>query len=179
MKKVFAAVLLFGLVLTPLCASAQALPGLDKSPVDITYFRKSRADKPLAKVIYSRPQKNERPIFGNLVPYGGVWRAGANEATEIDFFQDGSFGGKPIKAGRYSLYAIPGEKTWTLILNSALDEWGAYTYDKSKDVVRVEAAVSESAGPVEAFTMQFIGAPPSGKLVFAWDRVWIEVPVSF
>lgn len=177
-RKLVSAALLF--LLSFVCAqtaSAQ-LPGLDKSPADIAYFRTSRSEAPVAKIVYSRPQKHERTIFGGLVPYGEVWRTGANEATEIDFFRDATFGGKHVKAGRYSLFTIPGEKTWTIILSSALDEWGAFSYDKSKDVLRVDAPVSQTEGEVEAFTIQFQGTPPSGKLIFAWDRTWVEVPVS-
>ncbi len=155
------------------------LPGLDKSPADIAYFRKSRDEAPIAKLIYSRPQKNGRAIFGGVVPFGKVWRTGANESTEIDFYRDGTFGGKPVKAGRYSLFTIPNEKSWTIVLNSALDVWGAYKYDQSKDVLRVDVPVSETKSTVEAFTMQFVGEPPSGKLLLVWDDVWVEVPVSF
>ena len=134
---------LFAFFVCPLVASAQ-LPPLDKSPADIAYFRKSRQDAPVAKLIYSRPQRNGREIFGALVPYGKVWRTGANEATEITFFKDGTFGGKPVKAGRYSLFTIPNEKTWTVILSSALDVWGAYTYDEKQDVLRIEVPVRQT-----------------------------------
>ena len=160
-------------------ASAQSLPGLDKSPADISYFRVSRETPPLIKLIYSRPQKHERKIFGGLVPLDEVWRTGANESTEIDFYKNAKFGGKAVKAGRYSLFVIPHEKTWTIILNSALDQWGAYSYDKTKDVLRVDVPVGETRNSIEAFTMMFSGAPPHGALVLAWDNVWVEVPVSY
>ncbi len=166
------------LLLLPVTSFAE-LPALDKSPADITYLRKSRDDAPAARVIYSRPQKKSREIFGALVPYGQVWRTGANEATEIEFFKDGSFGGKPVKAGRYSLYTIPNQKSWTVILSSVKNDWGAYKYDEKNDLLRVEAPVSATKESVEAFTMKFDGEPKSGKLIFAWDDTWVEVPVAF
>ena len=109
-KKTLSSVLFVLLVFAifPLAVFAE-LPELDKSPADIAYFRKSKKDAPVAKVIYSRPQKKDRKIFGELVPFGKVWRTGANESTEIDFYKDGTFGGKPVKAGRYSLFTIPNE----------------------------------------------------------------------
>jgi hypothetical protein len=171
--------LLLTVLFTAPAAFSQVLPGLDKSPADIAYFRNSKTDVPAVKVIYSRPQKKDRRIFGGLVPYNEVWRTGANEATEITFTHDGTFGGKAVKAGRYSLFTIPGPKSWTIILNSALDVWGSFTYDKSKDVLRVEAPVGKTKSEIEAFTIFFTGKPPSGNLVFAWDNVWVEVPVSF
>ncbi len=178
-RHLLAATFVIVAAVTTVSSAGAELPGLDKSPADIAYFRKSRADAPLAKLIYSRPQKHGRVIFGGLVPYGEVWRTGANEATEIDFFRDVTFGGKRVKAGRYSLFTIPREKSWTIILSSALDEWGAFTYDPKKDVVRVDVPVGETKGEVDAFTMTFIGEPPAGRLVFAWDNVWVEVPLSF
>ena len=170
--------MLVSVTLSPVASFAD-LPGLDKSPADIAYFRKSRQDAPVAKLIYSRPQKSGRVIFGDLVPYGKVWRTGANENTEINFYRDVKLAGKPVKAGRYSLYTIPGEKSWTIVLNSALDVWGASNYDQTKDVLRVDVPVSETKSTIEAFTMQFVGEPPSGKLLLVWDNVWVEVPVSF
>src|SRR5687767_12104197 len=85
------------------------------------------------KVDYGQPSKKGRVIFGELEPYGKVWRAGANKATQITFANDGTFGGLPVKAGTYTLFAIPNEKEWTIILNSQLDQWGAFGYDKVKD----------------------------------------------
>ena len=84
-------------------------------------------------VTYGRPYKNNRDVFGSLEPYGKVWRLGADEATTITFNNDVKFGGKPVKAGTYTLFAIPNEKEWTLILNSQLKQWGAFSYEKNKD----------------------------------------------
>ncbi|QEC51816.1 DUF2911 family protein [Anseongella ginsenosidimutans] len=152
---------------------------LDKSPLDISYHRD--ADKqPLAKVQYSRPSKNGRTIFGELEPFGKVWRTGANESSEIRFFTDVSFGGKDIPAGTYSLFTIPDEENWTVILNSATDQWGGYSYDESKDVARVEVPAQRTAGTVELLTIYFDGENPAkSDLVIAWDNTVVKVPVEF
>ncbi|WP_298737629.1 DUF2911 domain-containing protein [uncultured Chitinophaga sp.] len=128
------------------------------------------------KISYGQPSKKNREIFGKLVPYGEVWRTGANEATEITFEKDGTFGGKPVKAGTYSLFTIPGEKEWTFILNSTLKQWGAYKYNeiKGKDVLQVKAPASTLSAPVEKLTITL----PAGKLVLEWDKTKVEVPVK-
>src|ERR1044071_9686518 len=100
-------------------------PGLDKSPMDMSYYpvdypklKMSGSTEPLiARVIYSRPQKNGRTIFGDLIKYGSVWRLGANEATEIEFFKDVTITNKKVQKGRYVIYCIPHENNWTLVLN--------------------------------------------------------------
>lgn len=90
-----------------------------------------KATEPLvARVIYSRPQKNGRVIFGQLVEYGKVWRLGANEATEIEFFQTVHINNKKVKKGRYTLYCIPLPEKWTLIINKETDTWGSFKYDE-------------------------------------------------
>lgn len=83
-------------------------------------------------VKYGQPSKRGRVIFGGLEQYGKVWRTGANAATEITFKKDVNFGGKPVKAGTYTLFSIPEEKEWTVILNSELKQFGAFGYEKSK-----------------------------------------------
>jgi hypothetical protein len=105
-------------LLLALDAAAQRLAPLDPSPADIAYLRPGgRGTVPVAKVVYSRPQKKGRTMIGATEPFGKVWRVGANETTEIKFYKDVTFGDKEVKAGTYALYAIPGEKDWTLILN--------------------------------------------------------------
>lgn len=127
-------------------------------------------------VTYGRPAKKDREIFGALVPYGQVWRAGADEATEITFAKDGTLGGKPVKAGTYTLFVIPTEKSWTIILNSQLKQWGAYEYDKhkAKNVLEVTAPVKAGGSVVELFTIKVAG----GQLSFEWDKTQVSVPVS-
>ncbi|MFI2742645.1 DUF2911 domain-containing protein [Zhouia sp. PK063] len=157
---------------------AQKFPGLDKSPLDISYYKPSRTEPPVAKVIYSRPQMNGRTIFGDLVPYGKVWRTGANESTEITFFKDVTLAGKKVKAGTYSLFTIPTDGEWTIILNSVLDEWGAYTYKEDKDVLRVQVPSTKADDAVEDFTIVFKPGMDGADMILAWDKTRVSVPIS-
>ena len=165
-------------------AFSQDLPDLDKSPADIAYYPpkiatdRDASKTPAIKVVYSRPQKNGRVVFGQLEPYGKVWRAGANESTEIKFYKDVKLGGKDIKAGTYTLYAIPEKDKWTIIVNSGLDKWGAYFYDQKKDVARVDVPVGKTPKTVEAFTIAFKDASGKATMVMAWDDTMVEVPIQ-
>jgi len=156
-------VLFFGLI-----ASAQ--PNHAKSPHDTVRTKD-------ITVTYGRPYKKGREIFGKLEPFGKVYRVGADEATTITFAKDGSFGGKPVKAGTYTLFATPNEKTWTIILNSQLGQWGAFKYDqyKDKDVLHVDVPVTNPGTPVEQLTI----AVSSNDLTIAWDNAKVAVPVKF
>jgi len=87
---------------------------------------------------YSRPGVKERKIWGGLVPYHVVWRAGANEATKITFSTDVEINGKKLKAGSYSFFAVPTKDNWTLIFNKVADQWGAFEYNEAEDVLRIE-----------------------------------------
>jgi hypothetical protein len=173
MKKLIStiAILVFAVIFTN-DANAQKFRGLDKSPADIVLYPTRGADKVL-KIVYSRPQLNGRSL-DKLAPKGKVWRTGANEASQITFYKDVTFGGEKIKAGTYSLFTIPGEKEWTIIINSATNDWGAFSYDKSKDVARVKAAVSKSDSTIEAFSMTVQG----GKLYLGWGNIVVGVSVK-
>jgi hypothetical protein len=89
-------------------------------------------------ILYGRPGVKERTIWGKLVPYDAVWRAGANEATKITFSTDVYIGGKLLKKGSYSFFAIPGKTDWTLIFNKVADQWGAFEYNESEDALRIK-----------------------------------------
>src|SRR5258707_15507366 len=115
---------LFAILLTATVSYAQ--PSHPKSPHDTVKTKD-------ITVTYGRPYKKGREIFGKLEPFGKVYRCGADEATQITFDKDVTFGDKPVKAGTYALFVIPEEKQWTIILNSKLGQWGAYDYDKNKD----------------------------------------------
>ena len=115
------------------------LPEVDKSPMDVSYYPnnypilkiQNKAAEPLAaRILYSRPQKQGRKVFGELVEYGKVWRLGANEATEIEFFRDVNIAGNIITKGRYIIYCIPHEDKWTIKLNSNLYGKGHTGYQK-------------------------------------------------
>jgi hypothetical protein len=127
-------------------------------------------------VRYGRPYKKGRPIFGALVPYGKVYRCGADSATTVTFDKDALVDGKPVKAGTYTLFVIPNEQTWTIILNGQLGQWGAFDYDKykNKDVLQTNVPVKKLDHVVEQLT---IGLPPS-SMVITWDDVEVTVPVT-
>lgn len=151
-----------------LVASAQ--PTHPKSPHD------TLKTKDLT-VTYGRPYKKGREIFGKLEPFGKVYRVGADEATTITFVKNGTFGGKPVKAGTYALFAIPEEKEWTIILNGNPKQWGAYDYDKNKDkdVLQVKVPVVALSAPVEQLTI----AAPGKDLTISWDKTKVAIPFSF
>ncbi|WP_138477548.1 DUF2911 domain-containing protein [Dyadobacter bucti] len=140
------------------------------------------ADGKNVSVAYGQPSKKGRVLFGkegsgSLEPYGKVWRIGANNATEITFKKDGTFGGKPVKAGTYTLFALPTDKDWTLILNSELKQWGAYKYDeiKGKDVLKVTVPNKTYATSEEKLTFTVKDA----SLDFQWDKSGFSVPLKF
>ena len=187
MKKFFVSVLLITGCL--MVAKAQSrFPLLDKSPMDMSYYPvnypilriQDKATEPLvARLIYSRPLRNGRNVFGELLEYNKVWRLGANEATEIEFYKDVVINGKMIAKGEYTLYAIPSEDKWTIILNKETDIWGAFKYDSGKDLVRADVPVQKQAEPLEAFTMFFEKtATNSFTMVAAWDTALIALPIS-
>jgi len=167
--------------------NANGMPLLDQSPMDMAYYPdnypmlkiQGKATEPLvARVIYSRPQKHNRTIFGDLVKYNEVWRLGANEATEIEFFKDVKVGGKKVPKGRYTLYAIPDSSQWTIIINKDTDTWGAFEYDAKKDVVRVKVPAQKLPQPVEAYTMDFIKSGNDVNLEISWDEVTASLPIG-
>jgi hypothetical protein len=160
----------------------------DHSPMDMVYFPtdyplQKMAGKtsglPLMRIIYSRPQKENRKIFDGLVKYDVPWRLGANESTEIEFFSPATIQNKTVKPGRYILYCIPQETKWTLVLNSSLYSWGLQQ-NRQKDLMQFEVPVEKNNVIIEYFT---IGAEKrsekSAELVFLWDDVKVKLPVSF
>jgi hypothetical protein len=187
----------FSLTLLVICiflfsASAQngrSIPAIDKSPMDISYYPanypvqkiQDRATEPLlARILYSRPQKNGRKVFGELIEFGTVWRLGANEATELDLFKDAKLGNVKVKKGRFTLFAIPFQDKWTFIVNRDTDTWGAFKYDAAKDVARYDVKVQLQSESVENFTMIFEkGNAQTVNLVILWDNFKAVVPFVF
>ena len=181
MKKSIATALVFVLALVSSeFVNAQKFPGIDKSPADIaTYPASYRIADKKVKVVYSRPQKKGREIFGNLVDYDKVWRTGANEATEITFYADATVGDQKVSAGTYSLFTIPGESDWTIIINGKLNQWGAYSYDKSADVARTTVSSSTDNKSLEEFAITFTEDGGKAQMVLGWDTTRVAVPISF
>jgi Protein of unknown function (DUF2911) len=131
------------------------------------------------KVFYCQPSKNGREIFGKLLPYGEVWRTGANEPTTIETNKDISVQGKTLPAGKYSLWTIPQQNSWTIILNSEVPGWGVSwggkaARDAAKDVLQVEAPVATLPAVQEKLQIDVQAA----ALRIAWDNVEVKVPVT-
>lgn len=181
--------LVFCLSATAISAQTK-LPPVDKSPMDMSYYPNGYPvskiqDKPtdplVARVIYSRPQKNGRTVFGNdncIQQYGTYWRLGANEASEIEFFKPANINGQKIPQGRYTIYCIPYEKTWIITLNSNLFSWGLHP-DTSKDIAKIEIPVFKTDKSIEVFTMVFQPAATGADLLMAWDNVKAVLPITF
>lgn len=131
-------------------------------------------------VQYSRPSMRERKIFGGLVPYGEVWRTGANAATKITFGTDVKVGGAAVPAGSYALFTIPGEAEWTVILSKVVDDqWGSYAYNQKDDQARIKVKPAAMAEPLETMTIgvQDIRAGKA-NLVIAWEKTKVPVEID-
>lgn len=183
MKKVLALVCC---VVTVNLFAQQKPTDIDKSPLDVSYspagypiskMNGKAPDMPLARVIYSRPQKAGRVIFGGIVNLDQLWRLGANEATEIEFFKNVKIDGRSVSKGRYTMYAICHEKTWTIIFNNEKDVWGLF-YNAKKDVLRTEVPVQITDIVTENFTMYFDDVKGGTMLVIMWDNEKVEVPIN-
>ncbi|WP_138431089.1 DUF2911 domain-containing protein [Fodinibius saliphilus] len=133
------------------------------------------------KITYGQPSKRGRNIFGDIVPYNEVWRSGANEATEITTTNDIRIGGEKLRAGTYSFFSIPRKnKPWTIVINSQLGQWGAFDYNKTYDVLRVDGKARTKDKSTEIFTLQFTDIEnDSTNIVMEWDYTIVKIPVTF
>ena len=130
-------------------------------------------------VDYGRPGVKGRKIFGDLVPFGKVWRVGANSSTKITFEQSVNFGGKTVSAGTYGLFVIPTEKEWKVILNKDSQQWGAYTFDEKLNVVDVTVPVQKLAEKQEWFEIELNPVDDNAvNLVMKWDFTKVELPLK-
>lgn len=160
--------------------NAQEIPEMDKSPLDMAVFRPDgQKAAPAARIIYSRPQVKSRKIFGELVPYDKVWRTGANQTTELTLYRELTIEGNKLAAGNYTLYTIPGEKEWTIIISSKLFTWGAYEYDESKDVMRFKVPSKQVKAVQENFGIAFGGADGKGKILIAWENTEVNIGLEY
>ena len=124
---------------------------------------------------YSSPAVKNRAIWGDLVPYGKVWRTGANEATTISFQDSVTIGDQRVSPGKYALFTIPNEKEWTIILNAVWDQWGSYNYDESKDVIRFTAKSNKTKEIAERFEIE---VNKIGEVVIRWEYLEVEFPIE-
>ncbi len=157
---------------------------VDVSPMDMAYlpvdYPKLPVKRPLpvARVIYSRPHKQGRALFGELLKYGEPWRLGANESSEIEFFQPVTIQDKTVPAGRYIIYCIPEAASWIIVLNSNLHSWGL-NIDTTKDRFRFTIPIQNKQMLVEYFTMVFQPSSKGADLVMAWDNVEARLPIQY
>jgi len=130
-------------------------------------------------ITYGRPYVKGRNVWsGSLAPYGKVWRTGADDATTFTAESDVMLGSLHVPAGTYSLFTIPGEKEWTLILNKTAKQWGAFKYDEQQDLGRVKMAAKKLTAPVEQLTIAVVAAGGNkGTLKISWSDAEASIPV--
>lgn len=135
------------------------------------------------EVFYNRPSKRDRDVFGGLVAFNKVWRTGANEATTFETNEPLKIGDDYLVAGKYTLWTIPGEKTWKVIFNSKQYEWGVDDAmkpmrDPKFDIIKIEVPVEKLSNTVEQFTIAFDNSTDNLSLTMAWDDTKIVVPLK-
>ncbi len=184
MKKFLVFLLLGALIIALLVVGVQYMrlkQTKSLSPEDFIVFHQ---DDLTVTVFYNRPYKKGRDIFGKLVPYGKVWRTGANESTTFEVNKDITIAGQLLKAGKYSLWTIPGEETWTVIFNSEYGQWGVNSDGEAnrnpeKDVISVEVMALTQSREFEQFTIAFEKTGEEAEMVLIWDKTLVAVPFTY
>lgn len=167
MKRIFSLMTVFGLLLSiTACAQNQQKP----SPPASTEFKAGDAN---IKISYSAPSVKGREIWGKLVPYGEVWRTGANEATVFETDKDIKIEGKTLPAGKYGLFTVPGKDEWVIVFNKTWKQWGAYQYKVADDVLRV--TVKPTAGDMTE-TLKIDGA--ADGVTIKWEKLSVPFKIS-
>jgi hypothetical protein len=163
----------------PCPATAQAPPAFEAPATNPRAVVRQRVAATDIEISYNRPRVRGRRIFGALVPFGQVWRTGADAATRISFSTPVSLGGARFEAGQYELFTIPGERDWVVILQPRRDQWGSYGYDAARDAGRVTVRAQRTAEMVESFTISVDDVQPATAMLrLAWDRTRVDVPVG-
>lgn len=168
-------------VVAALAISAIALPAQQDKSSRPSPPAKAECKLPNGKTItvdYSSPRAKGRKIFGGLVPYGQVWRAGANEATTFVTTSDITVGGKAVPAGKYTIFAIPAEDKWTLIISKKTGEWGTAYPGPENDLARIDMKVSKTPSPVENFTIAFDQTSAGCTLRMEWENTRASVDIT-
>jgi len=148
------------------------------SPEEIVEFDQAKLH---IEVFYNRPYKKGRDIFGALVPYDKVWRTGANEATTFETNRDLLIEGQTLKAGKYSVWTIPDEETWTIIFNKEYGQWGVNSdgdpnHNPAKDALTVKVHAVQQERAFEQFTIEFAQLEDEAEMVLLWDKTLVAVP---
>ena len=161
-----------------ICSASQAQPLKTPAPSP-TQTIKQDFGLSTIELNYSRPGMKARKIYGDLVPFGKVWRTGANNATTLTFGEEVIIGGTKIPAGKYGLLSIPDKDNWTLIITKQTDVTSPAAYKQDMDVVRVSAKPVAVSTPYETFTMQFQNIKPTSlDLTIAWDKTMVSLPIT-
>ena len=146
----------------------------DKKPKSPKAEVEGQVGKAKVKIVYSQPSARERKIMGGLVPFGEVWRTGANMATTIEFDKPVKIEGKDLAAGKYALFTIPNENEWTIIINKNYDQMGAFNYDEKEDVLRVKVKPGKTEQFVETFTI----TPEKDQISMKWENTVVAFKVK-
>lgn len=157
-------------------APAPKLAFPDASPAGTIKQRVGLTD---IEINYNRPGMKGRTVFGGLVPYGEVWRTGANTATKITFSTEVKLNGTAIPAGTYELFTIPGQSEWTVIIHKNMSQWGAYAYDMKNDVARVTAKPTANANAIETLSLGLAELHSNSATLFiSWEKTRVAVKLE-
>lgn len=173
MKTIY--VFLFCIMLTGAVTGQEALsPKLSPAAIVTARYKDT-----YLKITYSQPHKRGREIFGTVVPFGKVWRTGANEATEITITRDIFLNAVLLKAGTYSIFTIPDRIKWTIIINSEVGLWGDYNYNPKLDVMRFDVPVETLTETYEPFTIHVEQNNDRAEITMMWEKTKVTIPVRF
>ena len=162
--------LLAGLMTTSVLSCAQDKQSRPSPATKAT----GKAGKATVTIDYSAPSVKGRKIFGDLIPYGKIWRAGANEATIFEIDTDVKVEGQALPKGKYGLFAIPGESEWTIVFNKTWNQWGSYRYKQEEDALRVKVPSRKTASLVESLSYSVEG----GKVFLRWENTEVSFRVD-
>ena len=146
------------------------------SPLEIVTVK---YESTYVKITYGRPHMKGRSVFGELVPYGEIWRTGANEATEITFTRDVLINKRRLKAGTYTIFTIPQPDKWKVIFNSDLGQWGSYNYNPAKNILETDAVVKTTDITYEPFTIEFQLQKNEAIVQIMWEKTMASFTIGF
>ncbi len=179
MRKCSACIVLFFLLVGGIITTGYSQEALQPrlSPLEMVTMK---YEDTYLKITYSRPHKKNRNVFGDLEPFGKVWRTGANEATEMTVTGDIRINNRLLKAGTYAIFTIPNLDKWTIIINKELGQWGAYNYNEEEDLMRFDVPVVQTDVVYEPFTIEFEQKQENKiNMLMIWDSTKVIIPIEF